>query len=102
MGLTRDRVIITKKAQASIYKIYKHVRRVSSEEIAKKVRDALISRCRGLKDFSGYSKERYLDGDYRSVTQWDYLIIYTVFASEIRILQVLHTSQHPDKRKKVD
>ena len=102
MGLIRERVIITRKAQASIYNIYKHLSRVSSEEIAKKVRDTLISTCRGLKDFSGYSNERYLDGDYRSVTQWDYLIIYTVTESEIRILQVLHTSQHPDKRKKVD
>ncbi|MCK5135865.1 MAG: hypothetical protein KAR19_08785 [Bacteroidales bacterium] len=59
-----------------------------SEETAEYVRSGIITRCKSLKDFSGYSIERYLEDEqieYRSVTQWNYNII--------------HTSRDPSKRK---
>ena len=101
MGLKRKQVIITRKAQRSIRKIYDFIRHETSKEIAVKVKKAIIGRCKELKDFAGYSEEVYLFGDYRSVTQWDYLIIYSVTDNEVRVLLVIHTSQHPDKRKVV-
>jgi len=101
MGLKREKVIITRKAQESIREYYNYIKRTASQESAHKVRKAILDKCKGLKDFSGYSEERYLKGDYRSVTQWDYNIIYTVAGNEVRILNVIHTSEHPDKRKNI-
>lgn len=63
MGIKRDRVIISRKAQKSIRKIYDFLRRESTEEIAIKVRKAIIQRCKDLKDFAGYSEEQYLSGN---------------------------------------
>lgn len=99
MGLKRKQVIITRKAQNSIRKIYDFIRREASKEFAVKVKNAIIRRCKELKDFAGYSEEVYLSGNYLSVTLWDYLIIYSVTDLEVRVLLVIHTSQHPDKRR---
>ncbi len=100
--MKRDKVVISKKAQESIKKIFDYVKRESNSlETAQKVRISLINRCKSLKDFSGYSKEKYLEGDFRSVTQWDYNIIYKVTKAEVRILNIIHTSQHPDYRQDI-
>lgn len=103
MGLKHRRsVVISRSAQNSIRDIYEYIKKRESVAVAHKVRQAIIERCRLLGDFSGYSKERYLDelnGEYRSVTIWDYGIIYRVSNTEVRILIVIHTSRHPDRRK---
>ena len=104
MVMNRAGVIISRKAQESIRNIFNHVKRETSEETAQNVKSAIISRCKELKDFAGYSKEKYLDelqGDYRSVTVWDYNIIYSVTTKNVRVLNVIHTSTHPDKRKDI-
>jgi len=78
MEIKREKVIISRKAQISIKEIFEFVKKESSTEIAQKVKNTIITKCKSLKDFAGYSKERYLDeleGDYRSVTQWNYNII---------------------------
>lgn len=49
-----------------------------------------------------FSKEEYLKdkaGDYRSVTKWRYKIIYRIDESNVIVLNILHTSHHPDKIK---
>jgi len=104
MEMNREKVIISRKAQESIKDIFNYVRRESSLNTANIVKNSIIDRCKNLKDFSGYSKERFLDklnGDYRSVTIWDYNIIYRVTANEIRVLNVIHTSMHPERRKDI-
>jgi len=104
MEMNRDKVIISRKAQESIKEIFNYVRRESSLNTAQKVKNSIIDRCKNLKDFSGYSKERFLDklhGDYRSVTVWDYNIIYKVTSNEVRILNVIHTSMHSERRKDI-
>ncbi|TAJ14012.1 type II toxin-antitoxin system RelE/ParE family toxin [Marinilabiliaceae bacterium JC017] len=72
-----------------------------SEETAEYVRRGIITKCKSLKDFAGYSKESYLEDEpkeYRSVSHWNYNIIYTVTKDEVRILNIIHTSRHPFKR----
>jgi len=102
--MKREKVIISRKAQESIKGIFNHVKRASSLETAQKVKITIITECKELKDFSGYSKERYLEdlkGEFRSVTVWDYNIIYSLTEREVRVLNVIHTSTHPDKRKDI-
>ena len=102
--MKRGKVVISRKAQESIREIFNYVRRESSLNTAQKVKTNIIDRCKNLKNFSGYSKERYLDlleGEYRSVTVWDYNIIYRVTTNNVRVLNVIHTSMHLDKRKDI-
>lgn len=103
MGLKNRRsVVISRNAQQSIKEIYEYIKQRESVTIAHRVRQALTARCRELAEFAGYSKEYYLkelEGDYRSVTIWDYNIIYSVSESEVRILNIIHTSRHPNRRK---
>ena len=54
MGIKRDRVIITRKAQQSIKEIYEYIKnREKSVEKAHYVRKTIISNCFELKTFSG-------------------------------------------------
>ena len=104
MEMKRERVIISQKAQAAIKDIYEFIKEEISIEVAQKVKNTIIAKCKSLKDFAGYSKERYLDeleGDYRSVTQWDYNIIFSLTDKEVRVLNVIHTSRHPVRRKNI-
>ncbi len=101
MEMKREKVIISRKAQESIKAIFNHVKRESSLETAQRVKSTIISECKELKEFAGYSKERYLEdleGDFRSVTVWDYNIIYSLTPKIVKVLNVIHTSTHPDKR----
>jgi len=105
MGLKKEKVIISKKAQEAIKEIFDYTKRTSSPETAQKVKSAIIHKCKDLKNFSGYSKEEFLDeleGDYRSVTIWSYVIIFRVTEKTIRVLKVVHASQHPDKRREIE
>lgn len=43
-----------------------------------------------------YPVESFLQkGGYRSVTKWQYKIIYKVQEDEVWILEIFHTSQNP-------
>jgi plasmid stabilization system protein ParE len=104
MVMKKPKVVISNKARASLRGYIEYLKKEVSEETAGHVRKGIITRCKQLKDFSGYSKERYLEDEpfeYRSVTQWDYNIIYRVTENEVRILNIIHTSMHPDKRKHI-
>lgn len=101
--MKRERVIIARKAQRSIKEIYEFIKNnEKSVEKAHYVRKAIIEKCLELKNFSGYSKESYLEDypeDYRSVSIWNYVIIYTATEKEVRILNVVHSSQNTESRK---
>ena len=102
--MRKDRVIITHKARTSLRSYIKYLKENILEETAEHVREGIIDTCKSLKNFSGYSKERYLEDEpkeYRSVTKWDYNIIYTVENDEVRVLNIIHTSKHPKKRKDI-
>ncbi|SDC92756.1 type II toxin-antitoxin system RelE/ParE family toxin [Williamwhitmania taraxaci] len=104
MVAKKAKVIISNLARASLRSHIEYLKKEVSEETAEYVKQGILAKCAALPDFSGYSKERYLENestDYRSVTQWDYNIIYTVVQGEVRILNIIHTSLHPDKRKEI-
>ena len=70
--MRKDRVIITHKARTSLRSYIKYLKENISEETAEHVRKGIIDTCKSLKNFSGYSKERYLEDEskeYRSVTK---------------------------------
>jgi plasmid stabilization system protein ParE len=104
MVMKKNRVIISFKARESLRSHIEYLKHEVSEETALHVRKGIIEKCKKLKDFSGYSIERYLENEpieYRSVTQWNFNIIYTVNNDEVRVLNIIHTSRHPSKRKDV-
>jgi plasmid stabilization system protein ParE len=104
MVMKKERVILSLKAKASLRDIVNHLKKHSSPETAKHVRRGIIEKCKSLKAFSGYAKERYLDDlpeEYHSVCKWDYLIIYKIADKEIRILNIIHTYRHPKKRQNI-
>ena len=103
MGLSSaKRVVISRNALQSIKEISDYLTQHQSVEMARYVRSAIIKRCRELGVFSNYSVESYLEDlgmGHRSVTQWDYNIIFRVTDSEVRVLDIVHTSRHPDRRR---
>lgn len=104
MVIKKGRVIITHKARMSLRIYIEYLKENVSEETAQYVRKGIIDTCKNLKNFSGYSIECYLEDElkeYRSVSQWEYNIIYTVEKDELRVLNIIHTSMHPKKRKDI-
>jgi plasmid stabilization system protein ParE len=102
--MKKSGVIITHKARASLRAYIEYLKKEVSPESAQHVKTGIIERCKSLRDFSGYSIERYLEGEpgeYRSVTQWNYNIIYTVVEDQVRVLNIIHTSRHPSRRKDI-
>ena len=106
MGLKNEDVVITRLARTSIREIYEYVKnREKSVSKAHYVRESIINKCLSLKDFAGYSKEPYLEEyleDYRSVSIWSYVIIYTVKDKQVRVLNIVHGKEHPESRKELE
>jgi plasmid stabilization system protein ParE len=104
MDMKTEKVVITRLARASLREIFDYIKkREKSLTNAHYVRQAIVNKCHSLKDFSGYSKESFLEEypeDYRSVSIWDYVIIYLVNDNEVRVLNIVHGKRHPDTRKK--
>ncbi|MGV9206270.1 MAG: type II toxin-antitoxin system RelE/ParE family toxin [Promethearchaeia archaeon] len=40
-------------------------------------------------------------GYYRSVSIWSFIIIYTVTEKDVRVLNVVHSSQNPESREDI-
>lgn len=96
--MKKERIIISFKARKSLRDFHNYLVREVSKETAEYIVKGILHRCRQLKDFSGFSKEPNLEelpGDYRSVTQWNFKIIYSVEKDEIRVLNIIHTSRDP-------
>lgn len=106
MGLIKKQVVIIRLARTSIREIFEYVKdREKSVSKAHKVRETILETCLSLKDFSGYSKEAFLEEfeeDYRSVSVWSYVIIFVVTDKQIQILNVVHGKEHPETRKNLE
>lgn len=100
----RYRVIVTATAKNSLKDIVDYIK-PDSPLAANKVKRTLIALMESLDEMpERFSKEEYLrekSGDYRSVTKWRYKIIYRIDESDVIVLNILHTSHHPDKIKNV-
>ncbi len=98
----KKKIVVSYKARSSIKNISDYLKENASPEVAKYVRDGIFAKCKSLKDFSGYSVERFLEDEpekYQSVTHWDYNIIFKVVINQVRVLNVVHCKQHPSVRK---
>ncbi len=62
VNITR-KVVITFTARASLKRHIKYLKENVSEETAEYLRQGILSKCKGLKDFAGYSVERYLEDE---------------------------------------
>lgn len=104
MVMKRRKVVFSLKFKDSFQQYILYVKSNSSPEMAKHVKNGILETCRGLADFSGYSKELFIidkSTEYRSVTKWNYLIIYKIKDDEIWILNIIHTSRNPAQRNDI-
>ncbi|MBU0766132.1 MAG: type II toxin-antitoxin system RelE/ParE family toxin [Bacteroidetes bacterium] len=103
--MKKERVVITRRARASLQEIFDYIKeREKSVTKAHYVRRAIVNKCQSLKKFSGFSKETYLEEypeNFRSVSIWDYVIIYLANDKEVRILNIVHGKKHPEARKDI-
>lgn len=92
-----------KKAKENLQAIYDYIRE-DSESAARKVITELVDLAGSLNDFpEKYSIEPSLANDpedYRSVAKWSYKIIFEITEEAIIIVDIFHTSQHPQKIRK--
>jgi plasmid stabilization system protein ParE len=102
--MKRAKVLISVKAKSSIKDIYDYLKEEVSLDTAIYVKKTIFEKCYSPNRFSGFSKELYLNElnrDIRSVSQWNYNIIYEIKENTVRILNIIHTSRHPDSRKDI-
>ena len=89
-----------KKALDSLRDIYDYIKEDSPTQ-ATRVRKILLQLAQSLKEYpEKYSKEFYLEklpNNYRSVSKWQYKIIYEVTENEIIIAFLFHTRKDPSK-----
>jgi toxin ParE1/3/4 len=99
------RVIIPKSAKESLRDIVEYVKR-DSPVAAKKIRKRLIEIAKSLNTLpERFKREEYLSektGNYRSVTQWHYKIVYKIINDDVVVLQFFHTSKNPKELTKLD
>ncbi len=99
------RVIIPPTAKESLRDIIEYIKK-DSPSAAVKVGKKLIEIAKSLKELpERFSREEYLldkAGDYRSVTQWHYKIVYKVLNDEVLILRFMHTSRDSEAIKKIE
>jgi plasmid stabilization system protein ParE len=90
-------------ARESLNDIYEYILRDSAQN-ARKVKKQLIKLAGSLNDFPDkYSREVFLEEEpenYRSVSKWNYKIIYEVTDDAIIIADIFNTNQHPTKISK--
>ncbi|MEQ8363577.1 MAG: type II toxin-antitoxin system RelE/ParE family toxin [Cyclobacteriaceae bacterium] len=99
------RVIIPPTAKESLREIVNQIKK-DSPTAALKVRLKLIELAKSLKELpERFPREEYLrekQGNYRSITQWHYKIVYKILIDEVLILRFVHTSRDPKKIKEIE
>lgn len=99
------RVVIPPIAKESLREIFEYIK-TDSPSAAIKVQKKLIEVAKSLKNLpERFSKESFLSekkGNYRSVVQWHYKIIYKVSENEVTIIRFMHTSRDPKGIEKIE
>jgi plasmid stabilization system protein ParE len=98
------KVIFSRKFKESLKEYIMYLKENVSDETANHVKNGILDKCRSLSDFAGFSKELYIldeATDYRSVVKWKYLIIYKIKNDQVWILNIIHTSRHPNHRSDI-
>jgi len=90
-------------AKESLDQIYEYIFQ-DSHQNARKVKKELIKLVGSLNDFpEKYSREEFLEevpGNFRSVSKWNYKVIYEVTEDSIIIVDIFQTRQHPSQISK--
>ena len=89
-----------KQAKENLDNIYDYIAK-DSVVAARNVKKELVKLAHSLNDFpEKFSVEEFLASEpenYRSVSKWSYKIVYEITDEYIIIVDVFHTSQHPNK-----
>jgi plasmid stabilization system protein ParE len=97
-------IIWDDEAKKSFRSIYNYIKKRESTEVAKKVRNEIVTQTKSLNDFpEKFEIETSLKsepGNYRYKVIWSYKIIYEITKEAILILDVFHTSRDPSNIKK--
>ena len=96
-------IIWDDEAKKSLRNIYYYIKDNQSIEVARKVRDRILSQAKTLNDFpKKFEREQNLEdevGEFRYMVIWSYKIIYEVTENAIYILDIFHTSRNPQDLK---
>ncbi|HEY3372303.1 MAG TPA: type II toxin-antitoxin system RelE/ParE family toxin [Prolixibacteraceae bacterium] len=89
-------------AKESLDQIYEYICQDSPQN-GRKVKKELIKLVGSLNDFpEKYSREEFLEevpGNYRSVSKWNYKVIYEVTEDSIIVVDIFQTRKHPSQIK---
>ena len=101
MVKNKIKVVWDNKAKQSLKEIYRYIKK-DSPRAAAKVRNAIAKLAGSLNVFPKRHQVELMIDDkaYRSVPLWSYKIIYRVAETEIRIVDIFHTSRNPEEIKK--
>ena len=93
-------VIISQTARTSLRAIVAYIRQ-DSPQAAQNVRKELIALAESLSASpERFPPEPYLahkPGEYRSAKKWHYKLIYRITEKQVRVLDIVHTRQHPSR-----
>ena len=93
------RVIWDRKAKEALRTIVDYIRK-DSDQAANNVKEKLLEVASGLSKMpERYSPEAalaHLPGNYRSVRQWHYKIVYKIDNQNVFILTIFHERRNPD------
>lgn len=96
----RKKVFWTKRASASL-DLYCEIIAEESPSIAKKIRREIVLTAKTLSENPElYQLDEYYPdnpGNIRRFFRWNYRVVYQVRDEEVLIVNVYHTSRHPDK-----
>lgn len=94
------KVIWSQKARSSLKEHYGKIA-IDSKSAAKRVKEEIF---KAAKEIPPYAEKYQLDeyypnnpGNIRRLFRWSYRIVYQVNESTIDILNVIHTSQEPNR-----
>ncbi len=100
----KAKIVWDDEAKRSLRNIFNYVKSRESVDVAKKVRDEIVSQARTLNDFpEKFEQEHNLKdepGNFRYKVIWSYKLIYEVTKEVIYILDIFHTSRDPSNIKK--
>lgn len=102
--MKKRKIVFSLKFRSSFKECIAYVKNNVSSEMAEHVKNGILETCKGLSEFSGFSKELYIldeSTEYRSITKWNYLIIYKIKNDEVWILNIIHTNRHPNHRSDI-
>ncbi|UII19595.1 type II toxin-antitoxin system RelE/ParE family toxin [Fulvivirga ligni] len=103
MNQKKLKIIWDDEAKFALRHIYKYLKKRESADVARKVRNKIVSGVKKLNVFpEKFEQEPVLLqelGNYRYKVIWSYKIIYEVTKEAVYIVDIFHTSRNPSNIK---